>query len=175
MSSPFKGIENEKAQRDSEYMRAGRYLACIRLFDTGVNRKKIANVRFETVIVAVLDAQAATAEPKGAHAIGHKATWMMSFGKDGTMPNLKKAIMNCTGVPEEEVTEAFCDQLRSAAQPLAGMFVEFDNRVVSLEDGGLFTVVQLRRRWMKREILAVTTEAALKDLGLLDALNRADE
>jgi hypothetical protein len=166
MSSPFKGISDESAARDSEYMRAGRYLVHINALKQGQNRKSVPNIRFETTVVAVLDATKALADPKGPHQPGHKASWVMSFAKDPTIPNLKAAIMACTGVPEEAVTEEFCKQLVSDAQPLAGMFVEFDNDLIKLEDGGLFTAVRIRGRYSKAEVLEHTNEEQLAKMKL---------
>ena len=166
MSSPFKGISDTTAARDSEYMRAGRYLCHLNCLKKGENRKSVPNIRFENTIVAVLDESKALSDPKGAHQPGHKASWVMSFAKDNTIPNLKAAIMACTGVPEEAVTEEFCEQLVSSDQPLAGMFVEYDNDLIKLQDGGLFTAVKIRRRFTLAQVLEHVTEDQVKALGL---------
>lgn len=153
MTSPFAGISAAKASRDSEYFRAGRYLTYIRGFKASQNRAKVPIVMFELTVVAVLDAAAASSEPKGAHRVGESTTWLMQLTKDATLPNLKAAIKAITGVPEEEVTETFCDQLASANQPLAGLFVEWDNRVITTKAKGQpFTQVKARRRWSAEEV-----------------------
>lgn len=173
MGSPFKGIDGKQATRDSEYMRAGRYLAYINEFKTGENRNNVPNVRFATTILAVLDDTNAVKDPKGAHAVGHKASWVMSFAKDNTMPNLKAAVMAITGVPEEEVDQEFCDNLTSSEQPLQGMVVEFDNDIIKYtpkngasDQPSLFTQVKIRRRWSKAEVLEHVEEAVFERLGL---------
>lgn len=174
MTSAFKGIGSHSAARDSEYFRAGRYLVCLQAFKTGQNRQNIPNFAFETAVAAVLDDSASARDPKGAHAPGHKASWVLSTKLDSCFPNLKGAIMAATGVAEEAITEEFCEQLTSSAQPLAGMYFEFDNDVVPNSNGnGLFTIVKLRRRWSKAEVLEVVTEDRLKELGL--TLDGADD
>lgn len=172
MTSPFKGITNHTAARDSEYMRAGRYLVHLNAFKTGSNRQNIPNFVFETTVVAVLDDTNCVRDPKGPHAIGHKASWVLSTKMDSCFPNLKGALMAATGVQEEAITEEFCEQLTGSAQPLRGMYFEFDNDVVSGEKG-LFTVVKLRRRWSKSEVLEVVSEEQLKKLSL--SLDGADD
>lgn len=165
MASPFAGITAAKASRDSEYLRAGRYLTYLRKFFVRANRGNVPCVIFELTIVSVLDPSAAAAEPKGPHRAGENVSWLMQLPKDTTMPNLKAAIKAITGVPEEMVTEDFCDQLAAASQPMAGYFVEWDNRVITTRGKGQpFTQVRARRRWSKAEVDAGV------DKTLLDAL-----
>jgi hypothetical protein len=166
MTSPFAGISAAKASRDSEYFRAGRYLTYIRSFITRANRSKVPVVIFELTVVAVLDPSAAANEPKGAHRVGESVSWLMQLPKDTTMPNLKAAIKAITGVPEEEVTESFCDALASANQPMAGFFVEWDNRVIKTKKGEPFTQVKARRRWSADEVKQGVPETVLASLKL---------
>lgn len=165
MTSPFAGISAAKASRNSEYFRAGRYLTYIRSFKATTNRARMPIVLFEMTIVSVLDATAAASEPKGAHNVGESVTWLMQLAKDATLPNLKAAIKAITGVPEEEVTEEFCDQLSSANQPMAGFFVEWDNRVITTKSKGTpFTQVKARRRWSAAEVNEGVPKAVLEAL-----------
>lgn len=173
MTSPFRGISDKSATRDSEYFRAGRYLAHVNAFKTGQNRNNVPNVAIETTIVAVLDATKAAVDPKGAHGVGDKASWVQSFSNDNTMPNLKAAVMAMTGVDEAAVTEEFCQQLTSSSQPLEGIFVVFDNEMIITKKGEPFTVVKIRRRLSKAEVLEHVTEEQLEGLGL--SLDGAEE
>ncbi len=164
MASPFAGISAAKASRDGEYIRAGRYLTYLRKFFTRANRGGIPTVIFELTVVSVLDPSAAVAEPKGPHRPGENVSWLMQLPKDTTMPNLKAAIKAITGVAEADVTEEFCDQLAAATQPMAGYFVEWDNRVITTRQGKPFTQVKARRRWSKAEVDAGV------DIKILEAL-----
>lgn len=166
MNSPFAGVGAAKAARDSEYFRAGRYLTYLKRFTTSQNRAKVTNVIFELVVVAVLDDQAAANEPKGAHRVGESVSWLMSTVKDPTWPNLKAALKAITGVPEDQITEEFCEKLASSTQPLAGFYVEWDNRVITTKAGKPFTQVKARRAWSKAEVEGGVPAAILTSLGL---------
>jgi hypothetical protein len=166
MTSPFAGISAAKASIGSEYMRAGRYLTYLKAFKTLKNRKNIPIVVFELVVVAVLDTTASASEPKGAHRVGDSISWLMQLPKDETMPNLKAALKAITGVPEDQITEAFCDSLAAANQPMSGFYVEWDNRVIKTKAGNPFTQIKARRRWGAAEVTAGVPAAVLESLHL---------
>lgn len=173
MTSPFRGISDTQQTRDSEYFRAGRYLAHVNAFKTGQNRKNVPNVAIETTIVAVLDDTKAAKDPQGVHGVGDKASWVQSFSSDNTMPNLKAAVMAMTGVDAEAVNEEFCQELTSEDQPLQGIYVIFDNDMVMTKKGEPFTVVRIKRRLSAEEVLQHVEQDQLDKLEL--TLDGADE
>lgn len=168
----FGGIKDKKAPINSEFFRAGRYLTYIRAFKTMKSRKQANLALFEMLVVAVLDDAAASAEAKGAHSAGHQVSWVLDLAKDPSLPALKGALMVITGCPEDQIDEPFCEQLASAANPLEGFFVEWDNRVIKTKSTGQpFTLVKARRRWTAEDVKAVVPETVLTSLKI--TLDRA--
>lgn len=164
--SPFSRIGTIRASVNSSYYRAGRYLMHIDAFKVSDNRKGEGFVVFESTVVAVLSDVEAAKEPAGAHRVGEKVSWLMKFAADTTMPNLKAAILAITGVPEDQITEQFMLELAGNAQPLKGIFVEFENKVITTKAGKPFTRVAARRKWSKADVEANVPAEVLTHLKL---------
>lgn len=161
----FSGIEKANASRNSEYLRAGRYLLYVKKFKGQVARSKANQAVLEFSVVSVLDSSAASAEPLGPHRVGDTVAWIMDLAKDASMPSLKAALAVMVGCPPEEITDETTEQLASAANPLEGLFVEFDNRIVPMvKKQGTFTKRTARRRWSKEEVDKTVPLELLKSL-----------
>ena len=156
----FKGMADAKASRSSDYIRPGTYLCYLREFFAKTNRKEQGVVGFGFTVVATLDDTEVTRTGKQPHRTGEDVSWVMQLHKDSTKPNLKRALMNITGVPEAQVTDEFCEALASTSQPIKGFFIEVRAREIMTKgtDGSpphLFTQVTLVRRWGKAEVEAL--------------------
>ena len=166
-ASLFKGMDESNAQRNSEYFRAGRYLTYVNQFKVRRNDEQLIFYIFELVVLKVLDPSAASAEPLGPHGVGHQISWVMAKHKKPTMPNLKAALMVMTNVPQEQVTAEFSALLASDAQPLHGICVEFDNKVIQTKsEGRPFTRVTAKRLWASPEVRETVGSEMLDRLGI---------
>jgi hypothetical protein len=165
--SPFDKVDGATGSINSEYMRAGRYLVYIKRFISKKSRKDANLALFECIVVEVLDASAAAVEPKGPHIVGNNATFVIDLNKDAGPGALKSALRDILGIPEEDVTSEVCERCAGDSQPLAGLFVEFDNRVIKTKEKGLpFTLCRVRRNWKKIEVESKIPAERLQALGL---------
>ena len=133
-TNPFQKVAGAKGRVNSEYFRAGRYLFYIRKFSWMKSRKDENLVLFECLTVQVLDPSAAAADPKGPHRVGDNATWCINMKFDASPGALKAAMRDIFGVSEEDVTEELCLMAAGDTQPLAGLYVEFDNKIIKTMD-----------------------------------------
>lgn len=168
MASPFKGLDNTKPAGDFEYIRAGRYLARINEFRFGTTRKGVGYARFGFTIVNVLDPSEAAKDPKGPHRVGEKVSWMLMANIDASAPALKSALMTIMESPAEEITDAFSESAASDAQPLAGLFVDVSASLKATKTGGMFTLVQVKRRVLGAEVKKIASPEVLASLRLTD-------
>ena len=153
--SLFSGIGQKQARGDYSYIGPGDYLVYINEFSSKLNRAKVGRIFFNLTVVAVLDDTEAVKAAMAPHRVGDTSTWMMDVSKDATLPTLKRALMQVTGVPEAEVTEDFCEALASAAQPLKGYFMEYHGQQIKTkEKGNLITLRSFRRRWTRAMVEA---------------------
>lgn len=165
MASAFGGIDGKRASVNSDYFRAGDYITYLKAFKQAPNRAGLVNIVWEMVVVAVLDASTAAAEPRGPHRVGDSVSWLLSPTKhDMALPNCKAALMTIIGVPEASITQEFCDQLSSAAQPMKGYFVQWSNRVIQSKNGNPFTVIKPVRKLSKVEVERMIPAQTLTDL-----------
>jgi hypothetical protein len=172
--SLFKGMSEAKARRDGDYTRPGSYLCYLDNFITKTNRGEIPVVIFEMVVVAVLDVTNADKVGKPPHRVGERISWVMQLPRDTTKPNVKRALMNITGVPETMVDDSFCNQLASSAQPLRGLFVECSGQEIKTKAGNPFTQTMLKRAWSSEELkrlpgLDVTLQALSLSTAMADS------
>lgn len=147
----FKGIKDVKASLDSVYLRAGRYLTYMDCFKQFKNRKGHERIAFEMTVVKVLDESKAHADPSGPHRLGDKVSWVPT-DNEAEAPRIKAAIKTITGVEEDEIDEQFCCNLAVEAQPLRGLFVEWDCEVIRTKSGNPYTVRKAVRLWSKDEV-----------------------
>lgn len=127
----FGKIETVNAQRDSEFLRAGRYLVAINKFIGKELRDGGGKAAlFELTVLKVLDDTAAAQEPKGPHLPGDKTTWMFMLRYDAAWSALKGALAAILGVKPEAVTGKECNECAASDQPLAGMVLELDGKVI---------------------------------------------
>lgn len=168
MASPFKGLDTTKPSGDYVYIRSGRYLARISEFRFGTSRKGVGYARFGFVIVSVIDPSEAAKEPQGPHTVGEKVSWLLMANIDGSAPALKGALMTVMESPAEEITDQFAESAASDAQPLAGLFVEVDARPKTTKKGGIFTLVQIKRRVLGAEVKKIAAPEVLASLRLTD-------
>lgn len=167
LASMFKGIDNANPQQSSDYFRGGRYLAQVNKFKVHKNDEDLIHYIFEMTILKVLDPSEAAKEPGGPHGVGHEVSWVMAKHKKPTMPNLKGVLMAITGVPKEEVDMKFCAALASSSQPLAGMVVEWANKVITTKGAGKpFTRVSAKRTWSAEEVIEAVGQETLDRLGV---------
>lgn len=162
--SMFKGIGDAKSSINSDYIRAGRYLTYVKAFKSHRNRAEQRQAFFELIVVAVLDDSQAAAEPDGPHRVGDNVTRMWTLNKDAALPDLKLTLKTITGMAEDQITEAVCEQLASAANPLEGLFVEWSGRVGKTKQGHPFTYVDVKRRWSADEVEKAVDPALMASL-----------
>lgn len=163
--SLMKGIVGSDAPRDSVYMRAGRYLNYLSAFKSFKNRKGADRVAFENIVVAVLDDTLSHKDPKGAHREGDRVSWVVG-DQDGAMASAKGALLKITGIPDDQLTEEVLTNLTGAAQPLAGMFIEWESDVRQSKAGTPYTAHRVIRRWSAEEVEKAISPELLKSLKL---------
>ncbi len=126
----WKKIETVQGQRDSTWMRAGRYVLYIDSFKGRDLRSGNKDGVFEMVVLEVLDDSAAASEPEGPHRPGDRVSWAFQFSQEAALASLKTALANITGCPTEEITMDVCAELAANDQPLHGIVIEVDGRII---------------------------------------------
>lgn len=154
MGNVFEGIENAEVQRDSEFIRPGRYILRLDACRTGVTRKQIDYSLFSFTCVDVVDDTAASDDPKGPHRVGDKVSWMIMKSWDGFLAAVKSAIVQMTGCSEDEVTSDNLQIIFGGDQPLAGNFYEVDARNIITKKNTTFTKVRVVRELAADEVRA---------------------
>jgi hypothetical protein len=137
----FEGIKDAKASRGANYVRAGNYLVVINRVKLDKTRKNIAFVAIEMTNLVTLSEDPAD-KP---HRPGEHMSHLLMSDKDSWLGNFKAFISNVMGVPEDEVDEAACEQVTGKDQPLAGLIVEMQNKIIETKEKKPFTLVNYVR------------------------------
>lgn len=164
--SIFDGVENAKVQRDSEFIRPGRYLCQVAAIKAGKTRKGIEFVAFNFSVLHVVDDTASADDPQGPHHPGDLISQLIMANWDSFLPTVKTSIKNLTQCNESEIDKEMMNSIVSDAQPLAGMFCEIDARLVPTKSGGKFTRVSIKRPVDEKEILSMVPAEMQESLGL---------
>lgn len=162
----FEDIKNVSAQRDSSYLRAGRYVALINEFVLGKTRAQRKYARFGLTILHVIDDAAGAAVDGGSHRVGEKATWMLMDDVDAATPALKAALMVATEIDEEDIDFEAIKSLAAEAQPLRGVFVEVDSIQIITKKGAPFTLNKFKRLLTDDDVREMVPAVTRKSLGL---------
>jgi hypothetical protein len=157
MGSLFDGIKEAKASRGANYVRAGNYLVVINRVKLDVNRKKTAFVAIEMRNLVTLS-ESPDDKP---HRPGERMSHLLMSDKDSFLGNLKAFISNVMGSPEDEVTEADCEAVTGESQPLAGMIVELQNKVIETKEKKPFTLVNYVRALEPDEVKSLIPQEVL--------------
>jgi hypothetical protein len=150
--SVFSGVSGIKPRGDFNYIGPGNYLLNIEEFKTSKDRKGIGTVFFRLRIVDVIDPTLCVRANVLPHRVGETLSWLWKMDGDMSLPAIKRALMTLTGVAEEKITEEFCEQCASAAQPLAGMFVTYEGKQITTKKGASITDRRFVRRVGKLEL-----------------------
>lgn len=148
----FSGIKDARANFGSNYVKQGHYVAFVRRVKLAQNRRDEWFVAMEMIIMSCMDAMG---EPTP-HVPGETCSRLFcnyGKGKDYFLPNIKAMVSTLMDVPVEEVEEEACDLICSEDQPMAGMFVEMQNRGTVTQDGGPFTLVKFTKTLTPSEVL----------------------
>ena len=113
---------------------------------------------FRTVGLKVLCA-GTNEEP---HRVGEQFSWLVMADKDSFAGNVKAFIMNVTGTPEDQVGEAECVAVVGPSQPLGGIIVEMNNRLIQTKAGKPFTLVNFVRPLPPLEVQAAISQETLE-------------
>lgn len=172
----FGKIETVDAQRDSEWLRAGRYLAYIRKFFARNLRDgggKMAG--FELVILKVVDPTNAAQDAGGPHHAGDRTTWGFMLRQDAAWPAMKTAIASIMGVKPEEVTSEVCLECARDDQPLAGLVVELEGKIIiTKKNERPFNRITVKRVVPASEVLEAVEENSLKSFHIDVAALKAE-
>lgn len=139
--SMFAGIANAKESFEANYFRAGHYLWVIDAIKADKNRKGVPFMAVECTCLHVYDDN----DGQG-HKVGESASWLITADKDSFLGNVKSFVAKTLDVSADKVTKDACVALCSEAQPLAGWFVESQNRMITTQAGKLFTKVGWKGR-----------------------------
>lgn len=171
MAGAFSGLDKTNPSRDSDFIKPGRYIMRVLGYvHNKANRNGRVQSSFSFQCVAVLDNAAGAAHPGGSHRVGDKATWMLMADKDASGPALVAAMMAVTGLPQTELDDAAYTQFGATAQPLAGIFVEVDARIIQkVKSEGLFTLVKVKRAISDDEVKSIVPAEVQKSLNLFQA------
>jgi len=153
--SLFDGIESANVQRDSEFIRPGRYFFRVDSIRSGRTRKGIDFVAFNFTCVHVVDDTAAADEPKGPHRVADRVSWMVMKDWDSFLTTVKSTVKALTGCTEDEVTVEAVNAIIGDGQPLAGMYCEVDATTKITRNNGKFTRVAVKRAVEQSELLTV--------------------
>lgn len=153
--SIFDGIDKANVQRDSEFIRPGRYFFRVDSIRSGTTRKGDQFVVFNFTCVHVVDDTAAADEPKGPHRVSDRISWMVMKSWDTFLSTIKSSVKALTGCTEEEVTVEAVNAIIGDQQPLAGMYCELDATTKITRNNGKFTKVAIRRAVEPSELLTV--------------------
>lgn len=166
-SNFFSKIDSVDAQRESEWLRAGRYIAYIKGLKARTTRAGAQATFLELIIVAVLDDSGAANEPKGAHRVGDKATQYYGLNKDAAWPALKAHVAAIMGCQPDKITSEVLAECCSEDQPLEGMVIEVDGQIIMTQKSNRpFNKVTIKRRLEKAEVEEIVAPAVIKSLGL---------
>lgn len=165
-SADFWGkIENATGSRESTWLRAGRYILGIDKFEGKQTRKGVPAAFLEMTVLHVVDDTAAAMEQGGAHRIGDKVTWFFGLQHDGAWNSLKSALAKITGAAVEDITREVCQELSASDQPLRGMAIEADGRIImTKEKKQPMNHVIVKRVVEKAEVEATVDPKLLKSL-----------
>jgi hypothetical protein len=171
----FDGIESPeiKASRDSNYLRRGHYLVRIDRVKSDKTRppKNRPFVAIETTVVHTfadgdgrdLQGQMDQLDQQW-HKPGDTPSQLLMADMDTFLPNIKSFVSNVMAVPESQVTVEACNEMCSEENPLGGMVVEVNNRMIKTTAGNDFTKINWVREWRPSEFSKVV------DVDLLEAL-----
>lgn len=165
-STDFWGkIESATGKRETSWFRAGRYILAIDKFEGRETRKKTPAAFLEMTVLHVVDDAAAAMEKDGPHRVGDKVTWFFGLQHDGAWDSLKSALAKIAGVAIEDVTKDVCKELASSDQPLRGMAIETDGRVMTTKGKGLpINMITVKRVVEKAEVESMMDPMVLKSL-----------
>lgn len=162
----FKGMGARQPQRDSEFVKAGRYVVRVDKFSFGKTRAGRDYALFNFTILSVVDDSEAAKDPKGPHRVGDKASWMMMSDVDASGPALKAAVMSLIGTNEsEELDDDTFEKLASPANPLGGLFAEIDCRIIITKGKGQpFNLVKVKRPIEFEELKTIVPAETLNSM-----------
>ena len=170
----FKNVKNAKANFGANYEREGKYIMFVRRVKLDQNKDEDWFVAVEKVCVACIDPMD---EPKP-HRPGEQCSHLFcnyGKGKASFLANFKGMIMQVFDVPEDEIDEEACDLITSDEQPMAGMFVEMQNKQVTTKAGGPFTRIKYLRSIPVEEIAEDVKRESLEACLTKDELQYFDE
>lgn len=157
--SMFKGVEGAKASFDASYLGAGHYLCRIDRVKADVTRTKDQFLAVEmTVLHTFMDG---AGEPAKWHKAGSAVSHLMMAKHDSFLGNVKAMVAALMGVHESEVTQADCEELSGANQPLAGMVIEVKARDILTRAQKNFTKVTYEREFPAAELGDILEEKIL--------------
>lgn len=167
----FTGVEEAKASTDSNYVRAGHYLARIDRVKADKTRPP-AMRPFVAVEMSCLHAFAdgeLSLQHNGEewvgvnkwHRPGEGFTDMKMADQDPFLGNMKALIAGVMGVDPNQVTEQDCKDVCKADQPLAGMVIEIRARDIVTKNGKPFTKVTYVREYPAETLQDVLSEDIL--------------
>lgn len=147
----FGGVEAAKPMTQANYQRPGRYWQRINKCKTDRSRKNEDFAAIEMTIIKIIN----TDGVQNPHRVGEDTTRMIMKKQDQFLPEVKAFVCGCTGLPQEQVTEANCNMVFGPDQPLAGMIVEVNGYLITTRAGRPFTKVQFEREVKAAEALSV--------------------
>ncbi len=132
----FDNIEKAAVGGDGNWVRPGRYTAEIMAVKLTKKFTGEEFVAIEMTIVNVLDND----EGRG-HKAGESITSLMKVNLASFLGNFKQFISATLGVDPDDVTKVEANRATSDEQPLAGIIVEFNARIIQTQAGKPFTKV----------------------------------
>lgn len=166
----FKNVKDARANFGANYEREGNYIMFVRRVKLDKNRNDDWFVAVEKIAIECINPGNET-KP---HRVGEQLSHLLcNYGKakDSFLPNYKAMIMSVFDVPEEEVDEDACDLVTSDEQPMAGMFLEMQNKNVVTKEGNDFTRIKYVRSIPLSEIAERVDMEVLKKCLTRDEVN----
>lgn len=156
--SLFSGIQAAKPVANANYLSHGSYWLQIQSCKIKPDRKQVPMFVMDAKILRKFGAE-------GAHDVGEEACHLVKRDSDYWLSEIKGIIMAATGLAEDQVTEAVCEQAIQPDQPLAGIVLEYQGTQVETkastpEDPKYFTKRFYKRVVSYKELAEGLDEAA---------------
>lgn len=176
----FAGLKTAKANPDGNYLGAGNYWLRLDKNKADVTRKKIPFLAAEMTIIHVV----APFQDRKPHNIGEEVTQMFMSDSDYFASDLKKFLAGAFGVPVEAVgdedglvawgkkldekgnMEDDVDATGQVKQPMRGMVLEYDNKLITGEKDAATGKIP---EWTKYKVMReVPPEEVIKALSAIN-------
>ena len=149
MGSIFKNLKTTALAGDFSYVGKGRYWARIDKVKHDKTRKKVEFISIEMTILTVIPGN----EPAD-NRVGEEVNRFIQIsGSDYAEKDFVQFLCGTLGLSPSELPEGADDWACADDQPLRGVVVEMDNKVITLESGKLFTKVKFCREVPVAEVL----------------------